>query len=377
MLNLIQIMKSLLCLGAAIALLRSAAALINKDSHPDQEPILENHAAQPSSSASLAALSTEYIEVTIAQAADPFTASSHDAILADTTPLYTSSPSDPQADLLTQPITTIDPDTTPLWAITYIPYTPSLTCKTASTIAADVASIATKGFPSIRLYATDCSALKHAGPAATTHNINLILGVHIDDPSLESAQSQIDDIIAWADDQWEMVEMVVIGNEAIFNDYTTPSALATFLISAREQLREAGYTGPVTTTEPINVLYENSDILCPAIDIAAANVHPFFHRGVSAETAGSYVAHQLGILASICPEELELEAVNLESGWPRAGRTNGVAVPGVREQRVAIEGILKRSQGRSVVMGFGDDAWKDEGEFGVEGSWGCEGLFEG
>ncbi len=80
------------------------------------------------------------------------------------------------------------------------------------------------------------------------------------------------------------------------------------------------------------------------------------------------------MLEGVCPG---LQGVNLETGWPRGGRRNGVAVPGVWEQGVAVGGILGGSGGRSVVLGFGDDGWKDEGEFGVERSWGCGHLFGG
>lgn len=55
---------------------------------------------------------------------------------------------------------------------------------------------------------------------------------------------------------------------------------------------------------------------------------------------------------------------------------NGEAVPSREEQGVAIEGIMAEAGGRSVLLGFGDDGWMEEGEFGVEGSWGCDGLFE-
>ena len=84
---------------------------------------------------------------------------------------------------------------------------------------------------------------------------------------------------------------------------------------------------------------------------------------------------QLEALEDVCPGNLQGKGLNLETGWPRRGMAHGVAVPGQEEQKIAVEGILRASEGRSVIMGFGDDAWKDEGDFGVEGFWGCEGLF--
>ena len=42
---------------------------------------------------------------------------------------------------------------------------------------------------------------------------------------------------------------------------------------------------------------------------------------------------------------------------------------------MAVAGILKEAGGVSVFLGFGDEGWKDEGQFGVEGSWGCAHVF--
>ena len=72
---------------------------------------------------------------------------------------------------------------------------------------------------------------------------------------------------------------------------------------------------------------------------------------------------------------MQTEAVNLETGWPSRGYPNGRAVPGRVDQMIAMEGIMRLAGRRSVVLGFGDDGWKEEGELGVEGAWGCEGLF--
>lgn len=376
-------MKSVLYLGAAIALLRSAAALY---SHHDQNPMVR----QQGQATNKAANSTlEHHEIpAIAQVAE--VSIDDDAVVLDTENVHDSSPhtyhppNNPPFHVGT---------TTSQWAMTYTPYNNDLTCKSPPLITADIASIAHKGFPTIRLPATDCSALPHIAAAAATHNLTLILGIHIDDSDSSSSSSadalthadlQLAEIIAWATspspsntaapNPWSLITLINLGNEAIFNAYTTPSALATHLHTTRAHLRTANYTGPLTTTEPISILTAYAPTLCPALDILASNIHPFFNADISAETAGAYVAEQLDVLEEVCPG---LQGVNLETGWPRGGRRNGIAVPGVWEQGVAVGGILGGSGGRSVVLGFGDDGWKDEGEFGVERSWGCGHLFGG
>ncbi|KAL6716050.1 hypothetical protein ACLMJK_007012 [Lecanora helva] len=363
-------MKPAVFLGALVALLGSttAARLHHKAHNLDSQIVV-----QDSSEKDQAALlqPAEYTDAAKQNSIHSPPSNNLDAILVDIDEFDQSGDAGPFAHHSPHPKFNVGSKSSQ-WAIAYVPYTDDLNCKSRDAIQTDVATIAQKGFTTIRLYATDCSALKLVGSAAKSHNLNLILGVHIDDPTITHAQSQIDDIIAWADGNWDSVEMIVIGNEAIFNEFVTPNHLADFIANARPTLRRAGYTGPVTTTEPISTLHENVALLCPVIDIAAANIHPFFHADVSAEMAGAYVADQLEQVEGICPG---LQAVNLETGWPSQGMANGEAVPGVMEQMLAVTNIMKSAGGRSVFLGFGNDGWKDEGEFGVEQSWGCMNIF--
>lgn len=80
------------------------------------------------------------------------------------------------------------------------------------------------------------------------------------------------------------------------------------------------------TTEPLAILADHAYILYPVLDIAAVNIYPFFHAEISANATGEYVLEQLDRLAEVCKG---LEAVNLETGWPKRGRGNGYAIPSV------------------------------------------------
>ncbi|CAL8575108.1 hypothetical protein XPA_001051 [Xanthoria parietina] len=261
------------------------------------------------------------------------------------------------------------------WAMTYSPYTASGDCKSSSEIATDVAAIAAKAFSSLRLYSTDCNGLSAVATAAQSHNLNLILGVYISNGGISIARPQIAEIVSWANSNghWKGVEMIVVGNEAVFNNFASASELARFVSEARSAFKSAGYDGPVTLTETVDILAKNADVLCPASDIAAANIHPFFNGKVTASGAGEFVASQLELLAQTCPGK---EVYNLETGWPSKGSANGVAVPGSWEQKAAVEGIRKMAGGKSTFFSFVDDEWKEEGEWGVERSWGCSQLFD-
>lgn len=229
-------------------------------------------------------------------------------------------------------------------------------------MAIDIALIAAKGFTSIRLYSTDCSGLNHVGAAVKSHGLKLVLGIYVSDSGIAEAETQIDDIITWTDGDWAHVEMIVVGNEALFNEYCTPPALVDFIKRAKSAFSRAGYSGPITTTEPISILKEHAADLCPILDVVAANIHPFFNSDVTADSAGDFVAKELQNLQAICPG---LVSYNLETGWPSAGNPNGAAVPGIKEQQAAILSIEKAAASNSVFFSFVDDGWKEGGEFGV------------
>ncbi|KAK9485556.1 glycoside hydrolase superfamily [Lipomyces starkeyi] len=263
------------------------------------------------------------------------------------------------------------------WAITYAPYTTEGVCKTAEEVASDVHQIASKGFRAIRLYSTDCASLTTVGDAAAAESLKLILGVSLNEESgLTGAQQQVSAILEWQRRSWDVVDMVVVGNEAIFNGFVTAADLAAFLVHTRKVLRERGYLGPVTTAETPTVFEEHRDILCPAIDTVGVNVQPFFDANVKPQDAGIFVREQISNAEAAC--NFQLPAVVLEAGWPSAAtEANGFAVAGKQEQELAIRSIreVTDANGNVVYFTFVDDEWKLPGAFGVERRFGCVDLF--
>ncbi|KAF7937721.1 uncharacterized protein EAE97_007517 [Botrytis byssoidea] len=256
------------------------------------------------------------------------------------------------------------------WAMTYSPYQDSGSCKTAAEVSVDVALIASKGFTAIRIYSTDCSGLENVGNAAKLAGIKMIVGIFISETGCSGAADQVTELIAWG--QWSLVELIVVGNEAVFGGHTTASELAAFISSSRSSFASAGYTGQITTTEPLNIWQENTSVLCSAVDITGANLHPFFNAEVTAENAGKFALSQLELADAICPG---LTAINLECGWPSAGTCNGAACPGVEEQKTAVSSIIESCGGRAAIFSYTNDLWKQPGGFGCEQSWGSIHLF--
>lgn len=261
------------------------------------------------------------------------------------------------------------------WGITYTPYYESAAsgCKDKATITADIALIASKGFKAIRVYSTNCDALELIPEQCEVHNIKMVLGIFIDTDGIAGAAKQVSDIIKWKN--WSLVDLIVVGNEALHASPPRCSAgeLAAFIIATKLSLRALGYTGPVTTAEPLNVWQANADVLCGAVDVVGLNIHPFFNSNVDASTAGEFAKGQLDLADDLCSGK---DAYNLETGWPsKADRCNGKACAGSAEQATAIKSIMSAIGGKSIMFSFGDDEWKQPGEYGCEQHWGSINLY--
>lgn len=250
--------------------------------------------------------------------------------------------------------------------MTYSPYANDGNCQDEATVLKNVGEIAKKGFSHLRLYATDCNGLEYVGKAAKQHGLKMIIGVYIDGSGISKAQEQVTAITKWA--QWDLVTLIVVGNESIQSGYVEVGALAGFITSAKQSFKSAGFTGDVTTSESINIWEQSGSSLCSAIDVVGANIHPFFNAQTTADQAGKFAKSEVKILEGICPGK---DVVILETGWPNNGQANGAAVPGKEQQATAIKSLVQEVGSQSVFFSFANDLWKDAGEFDVERYWGC------
>ncbi|KAJ5698669.1 hypothetical protein N7462_000674 [Penicillium macrosclerotiorum] len=257
------------------------------------------------------------------------------------------------------------------YGMTFSPYTSSGNCMTQAEVTKNIQVIHEKGFDLVRVYSTDCNSLEYITKACKEYGMTMILGVYIDSTGTSGAQEQVEAISSWA--EWSMVKLIVVGNEAVSSGYCTAAELASFISSSKSTFQSAGYTGEVTTTEPIDIWEQyGASTLCSPVDIVGANIHPFFNSDVTAAKAGEFALEEYNILKKICNGK---DVLNLETGWPNAGNANGAAVPGVSEQETAIKAIAAKLGSKSIFFSYADDEWKSPGEFDVEQHWGCASVF--
>ncbi|KAK5987587.1 putative beta-glucosidase btgE [Cladobotryum mycophilum] len=259
--------------------------------------------------------------------------------------------------------------------ITYTPYdSMSGACKSAGEVDGDIAKLKKAGFSVIRAYSTDCNTLETVGSACEKYGLKLILGIFVKGPGCSynspDIKPQVDAIAAWG--KWNLVELIVVGNEAIMNGFCSASQLRELVITVKSKC--SSYQGPYTISETLNI-WQRGDVssaICDVVEMAGANIHPYFNPNVAAASAGDFVAGQIDLLGKICAGK---PAINLECGWPTSGHCNGIACPGKVEQAQALESIRKKVGNRTIFFSFSDDHWKDEGACACEKSWGSYSAF--
>ncbi|KAK8042313.1 glycoside hydrolase family 17 protein [Apiospora rasikravindrae] len=261
------------------------------------------------------------------------------------------------------------------WAMTYTPYAQDGNCKTKDAVMKDIEALSKAGITTVRTYSTDCDTLPNVGAACKTYGVKMIIGIFIDAPHCSAnnptVSEQINAIKNWA--QFDLVDIISIGNEAMLNGYCTAGEIAGLIHTCKETF--TGYTGGYTTADTLGAWQMTgvAETLCGLIEYPAANIHPFFNAQTTADQAGAFVKSQMQILSGICG----VPGKCYETGWPSKGKCMGAACPGKVEQETAVTGILKEVPTDVVLFSLEDDLWKsDQTECACEKSWGCKDILK-
>ncbi|KAK9466664.1 glycoside hydrolase superfamily [Lipomyces arxii] len=243
--------------------------------------------------------------------------------------------------------------------IVYSPYNADGTCKSTSQVASDVAQFSS--YEVIRLYGVDCDQVPNVW-AAKSSSQKLFLGIF----DVSAVQSAISTIASTAGSySWDDVYTVAVGNELVNSGQKTAAEVVILTNTARSLLRAVGYNGPVVNVDTFVAVYANPS-LCECSDYAAINCHPFFDGTIPASGSGDFVAAQISKTAALCSKDVLIT----ESGWPKHGQANGVAVPSPENHDIAIESLVSTVGPNLIEFTAFNDYWKADGPYGAEKYWG-------
>lgn len=205
-------------------------------------------------------------------------------------------------------------------------------------------------FTTVRTYGTDCDQPNIALTLAKKYNKKVLLGVYWLDDRLGSQLQTIIEAIKVNDNNWGIVDSIAIGNEDVHRGASSPMQVVGAISKSRFVLRANGYRGPIVHVDSQDAILANP-MLCSraAGDYIAANIHAFFNPNTPADQAGDFVAQQVDSLRA-CGQGAGNTRVRVtETGWPKGGYANGVAVPSKDNQLKAIASI-KAKLGKDVFL---------------------------
>lgn len=171
---------------------------------------------------------------------------------------------------------------------------------------------------------------------------------------------------------WTSLHTVNVGNELVHKDPTCVNQVVRAIYQARSILRRAGFEGPVVTVDTPKAYLDHPE-LGQASDCCAINAHPFFNPRVEASQAGTFVYDTVKAVERVCQDSKCVSVT--ETGWPTQGDSNGLAIPGVENQKLAIQSIKLRFATNHTNVIFHsalDDLWKprEKETFNAEPYWG-------
>lgn len=188
--------------------------------------------------------------------------------------------------------------------------------------------------------------------------MNVTLGVWIG-ADLEANEYEVNRAIEIAN-QERNVDLVIVGNEAVYRGDVTPEQLMAYVDRVRDAVKTV-----VTTAEPWHIWLKYPQ-LADHVRVIAAHVLVYWEKVSPAEAVAATLARARETHKRFPKKRLLLAEV----GWPSHGRAQGQAAASRAEQAIYLRTILDRLNNAGydyfVIEAF-DQLWKtgDEGDVGA------------
>jgi len=215
----------------------------------------------------------------------------------------------------------------------------------------------------IRTYST--LGLEMIPALARKHGLKMWLGAWI---SADAALSnkEIRAMIALAKDNADIIETVVVGNEALLRREVSSTQLLGYIHEVKKALPHI----PVTYADVWEFWNQHPDI-APSVDRVTIHILPYWEdKPIGVDKA---LLHVKAIRAEMMHKIPNKEIVIGETGWPSVGRMRESAMPSSANQAIFTRGFVKMAEENGWKYNFieaFDQPWKRLSEGAVGGYWG-------
>jgi exo-beta-1,3-glucanase (GH17 family) len=226
---------------------------------------------------------------------------------------------------------------------------------------ADLALLAER-FECLRTYSV--TGLEALPELARKHGLKLLIGAWVSrDP--QATAIEIDSLIKTANAYPDVVEAVIVGNEALLRKEVTPSQLVELIEQVKNRIEQ-----PVTYADVWEFWLKHPQV-APAVDFLTIHLLPYWEdepAGIDAALTQVAQVHQL-FAKRFAPKDILIG----ETGWPSEGRQRETALPSRVNQAKFIRGFIAMAEQKgwryNLIEAF-DQPWKRISEGAVGGYWG-------
>ncbi|KAH7056238.1 glycoside hydrolase superfamily [Linnemannia elongata] len=232
----------------------------------------------------------------------------------------------------------------------------------------------------VRLYGTDCNALRYTIDAIQRLNLDLqvVVGIWIDKDTATFTRQTEEFYAVVAKYGWANIIGVSVGNEVMFDQVEPLPNLIAQITAVKNKVVQLGYPEiPVFTSDLEGA---NRPPLTNQEDLAGVNLHPFF-SGVPVDTAASWFWTYLNNTVTPAVQQGNEKAIPLwitEVGWPTfpaTGNTSTIdaSIPSIPNLQKFVDTWLCDANAKNLpyyFFEFFDAPWKIWPGSAVEGFWG-------
>ena len=225
----------------------------------------------------------------------------------------------------------------------------------------DLALLA-KYFSCVRTYSM--TGLEALPMYAQKHGLKVMLGAWVSSDN-KNTRIEIEQLIATANRYPDVVQSVIVGNEALLRKDISGQRLADLITEVKSRVKQ-----PVTYADVWEFWLQHPQV-APAVDFLTIHLLPYWEdepRGI--DDALAHVADVRGEYGRLfSPKDILIG----ETGWPSSGRQRETAVPSLVNQAKFMRGFVALAEHNgwnyNLIEAF-DQPWKRINEGAVGGYWG-------
>lgn len=225
-------------------------------------------------------------------------------------------------------------------------------------------ALLSKYFSCVRTYSM--TGLEDLPLYARKHGMKVLLGAWVS-PNPKNTRLEIEQLIATANRYPDVVDAVIVGNEALLRKDVSGPRLAELITEVKSRVKQ-----PVTYADVWEFWLKYPQV-APVVDFITIHLLPYWEdqpTGIDNDAALNHVAAVREEYARrFAPKDILIG----ETGWPSHGRQRETAIPSLVNEAKFMRGFVEMAERNgwryNLIEAF-DQPWKRNNEGAVGGYWG-------